>query len=143
MAGASIWKWLAPAPPMIMEPQRHRYAFINLPHAQTILNRLVRWFETQTEPCPSEETGVPERLAQIDRLLRPYVEDPAEAEAVRVADAVASEARSLVVEIERVGYRGDRLGQCIRNLFECLGLAEEGAELSLVCGERPDSPLRP
>jgi hypothetical protein len=30
----------------------------------------------------------------------------------------------------------------VRNLFECLGLPEEGAEQSLLCGERPDSPLR-
>jgi hypothetical protein len=30
----------------------------------------------------------------------------------------------------------------VRNLFECLGLAEEGAEASLKCGERPNSPLR-
>jgi hypothetical protein len=38
--------------------------------------------------------------------------------------------------------RSDRLGQHVRNLFECLGLAEEGAQLSLKCGERPDSPMR-
>ena len=38
--------------------------------------------------------------------------------------------------------RNDRLGQNVRNLFECLGLAEEGRTLSLVCGERPDSALR-
>jgi len=48
-----------------------------------------------------------------------------------------------VGEIEAAGYQGDRLGQSVRNLFECLGLAEEGAELSLRCGERPDSLLRP
>lgn len=124
-------------------PQSRRYAFINLPHAQTVLNRIVRWFDTQQGTEVFEESGVAERLAALDRLLRPYVEDPPEAEAVRVADEAAIEARSLVVEIERAGYRGDRLGQCIRNFFECLGLAEEGAALSLVCGERPDSPLRP
>lgn len=32
--------------------------------------------------------------------------------------------------------------QNVRNLFECLGLADEGATLALSCGERPDSPLR-
>lgn len=126
-----------------MFPERQRYAFINLPHAQTVLNRLVRWFEYQRQPCPYEETEVGQRLAEMDRLLRPYSEDPPEAEALRVADEVAGVARALVVETERVGYRGDRLGQCVRNLFECLGLAEEGAELSIICGERPDSPLRP
>ena len=62
---------------------------------------------------------------------------------LRVADEVAAVARRLMDEIEQVGYRGDHLGQYVRNLFECLGLAAEGAELSLRCGERPDSLLRP
>lgn len=126
-----------------MALQSRRYAFINLPHAQTVLSRIVRWLEVQREPCRYEETAAVDRLAEMDRLLRPYVEDPPEAEALRVADAVAEQARLLVMEIERVGYSGDRLGQCVRNLFECLGLAEEGASLSLRCGERPDSLLRP
>jgi hypothetical protein len=30
-----------------------------------------------------------------------------------------------------------------RNLFECLGLPEEGAELALFCGESPRSFTRP
>jgi hypothetical protein len=30
----------------------------------------------------------------------------------------------------------------VRNLFECLGLAEEGTLLSMQCGESPDSPMR-
>lgn len=120
-----------------------RYAFINLPHAQTILGRIVRWFEYQRTPCPYEETALPEILVEMDRLLRPYPEDPPAAVALEVADAVAEWARRLVAECEQIGYRGDRLGQCIRNLFECLGLGAEGAEVSLRCGERPDSPLRP
>jgi len=37
--------------------------------------------------------------------------------------------------------RSDRLGQHVRNFFECLGLHEEGADLALKCGERSDSPL--
>ena len=51
-------------------------------------------------------------------------------------------ARALVAAILATPARGDRLGQFVRNLFECLGLPEEGAALSLECGERPDSPLR-
>jgi hypothetical protein len=123
-------------------PAPNRYAFINLPHAQTILGRLVQRLASQQEP-PYEETRVPELLAELDRLLRPYVEDPPADEAVPAADAVARIARQLVGEIVAAGYQGDRLGQCVRNLFECLGLAEEGAELSLRCGERPDSLARP
>ena len=51
-------------------------------------------------------------------------------------------ARALVEAILASPTRGDRLGQNVRNLFECLGLPEEGAELALQCGESPDSPLR-
>ena len=120
-----------------------RPTFINLPHAHTIVSRLVRWFEGMADPATLESTPLPELLAELDRCLRPYAEDPPEAEAVSAAEQTARVARQLVDEIERGGYGGDRLGQCVRNLFECLGLAEEGAELSLRCGERPDSPLRP
>lgn len=123
-------------------PAFERYTFINLPHAQTIVSRIVRWMDAQKAP-PAEETALPELLAELDRLLRPYPEDPREAEAIQVADEGAAIGRRLVEEIEKVGYRGDRLGQCVRNLFECFGLPGEGAELSLRCGERLDSPLRP
>lgn len=126
-----------------MPVQPSRYAFINLPHAQTVLSRIVRWLEYQQTPCRYEETQLPDILTGIDRLLRPYPEDPPAPVAVEVADQVAEWARRLVDECERVGFQGDRLGQCVRNLFECLGLGREGAELSLRCGERPDSPLRP
>lgn len=124
-------------------PRPSRYAFINLPHAHTIVSRLVRWFSVQEGVRPFDETCLPDLLADLDRLLRPYPDDPPEAVAVRLADQVAGVARELVLEIEAAGFRGDRLGQCVRNLFECLGLGPEGAELALRCGERPDSPLRP
>jgi hypothetical protein len=124
-------------------PATPRPSFINLPHAHTVVSRLVRWFEGMAEPAALENTQVPGLLAELDRCLRPFTEDPPEAEAVAAAVKTAQVARQLVDEIERTDYRGDRLGQCVRNLFECLGLAEEGAELSLRCGERPDSPLRP
>jgi hypothetical protein len=58
------------------------------------------------------------------------------------ADEVAQRARALVAAILEGPARSDRLGQLVRNLFECLGLADEGATLALQCGERPDSPLR-
>ena len=124
-------------------PASPDYHFINLPHAHTVLSRIVRWLSQAQDPCSYEETPLPELLAELDRRLRPYPEDPPAEEAVAAAAEVAEAARRLVDEIETVGYRGDRLGQCVRNLFECLGLAAEGAELSLRCGERPDSPLRP
>ena len=118
-------------------------AFINLPHALTIVGRLVYYLEKRSEPTPIEETQVLETLAALDAILRPHSTDPPESTALKVARNAAVPARTLVDEIVRAGYRGDRLEQCVRNLFECLGLGEEGAELSLRVGERPDSPLRP
>lgn len=125
------------------QPAPYRYAFINLPHAHTIVGRLVRWFAALEDTTSYEATALPGLLAELDSVLRPYPEDPPEAVAVQVADEAAGVARRLVEEIEKADFRGDRLGQCVRNLFECLGLGREGAELSLRCGERPDSLLRP
>ncbi len=116
---------------------------MNLPHALTIVGRLAYYLRKRREPTPVEETQVGELLAALDALLRPYPTDPPAETANRVASLAAEQARRLAGECVRAGYRGDRLGQCIRNLFECLGLAEEGAALSLECGERPDSLLRP
>jgi len=123
-----------------MEPQGH---LINLPHAMTIVGRLVYYLEYRSEPVPVEQTHVREALAALDEILRPYPDDPPLAEGVKIAKAAAEPARFLVSEMAEAGYRGDRLGQCVRNLFECLGMPEEGAALSLECGERPESPLRP
>lgn len=109
----------------------------------TIVGRLVYYLEYRSEPLPVEETQVRETLAALDGILRPFPFDPPAADAVPVAESAAEQARVLVGEMVRAGYASDRLGQCIRNLFECLGLPEEGAALSLECGERPNSPLRP
>ena len=46
-------------------------------------------------------------------------------------------------DIEKNKLGGDRLGQAVRNLFECLALGEEGAAISLRAGENPRSTLRP
>lgn len=123
-----------------MEPKA---SLINLPHALTIVSRLVYYLEYRGEPIPVEETQVREVLASLDEILRPHQDDPPAKTAVPAAKSAAAQARLLVAEMVRAGYQGDRLGQCIRNLFECLGLPEEGAAASLECGERPDSPLRP
>lgn len=117
--------------------------FINLPHAATVVGRLEYYLAGRTEPVAVEETSILDVLDSLDRLFKPYPHDPPVNEGVRVATIAVEQARTLVEEIVRAGYRGDRLGQCVRNLFECLGLGEEGAEASLQCGERPDSPLRP
>jgi hypothetical protein len=127
------------------ESDSRRYAHINLPHARTIIQRIARSLEALGAFGESGNGGALALLAAYDRLeeaVRPFDEDPPMARALRAADEVAERARALVALILETPARGDRLGQNVRNLFECLGLPEEGAALSLQCGERPDSPLR-
>ena len=79
-------------------------------------------------------------------LLEPWrdLEDNGPAEAAEKArQAAAALGRVVVNDIEKTGVGYDRLGQAIRNLFECLAMGEEGAQLSLRAGENPGSLLRP
>ncbi|MBN2371706.1 MAG: hypothetical protein JXO72_14580 [Vicinamibacteria bacterium] len=130
---------------MSEEESYRRYVRINLPHARTIVQRIGRSLENLGAFREAENGGavvLSEAIASLEREVRQYDEDPAYEDALRAADAVAKHARALVTAILATDARGDRLGQCVRNLFECLGLAEEGAVLALRCGEHPDSPLR-
>ena len=122
-----------------------RYVRINLPHARTIVQRIGRSLEALGAFGESANGGALDLYSafeDLEQALRSYDEDPPAAEALAAAEAAAAKARAMVGAIVLTPCRGDRLGQHVRNLFECLGLAEEGRELSLQCGERPDSPLR-
>ena len=123
----------------------HRYVRINLPHARTVTQRIGRSLEALgafTEGGNGGAPGLRTAYSELEDAVRPFDEDPGADDAIRAADDVALRARSLVGAILDTAARSDRLGQHVRNLFECLGLAAEGAELSLRCGERPDSPMR-
>jgi len=127
------------------DEDHRRWVRINLPHARTVLGRIRRSLEAlgafggggNGHPAPLAEA-----LEAVEIALRPFDRDPSAADAIGAADAVAGAARGLVEAIVATPARGDRLGQHVRNLFECLGLPEEGRELALDCGEREDSPLR-
>ncbi len=122
-----------------------RYVSINLPHARTVVARVGRSLEA-LGGFGDGGNGGPSELGRaydaVEQSVRDWNEDPAMDEAIKVADLVAERARALVAAIGATTVRSDRLGQHVRNLFECLGLASEGAALSLQCGERSDSPLR-
>jgi hypothetical protein len=127
------------------EADYDRYVRINLPHARTIVARIGRSLEAHGTFGEAGNGGafeLYERYQALERELRDFDDDPALPAAIAAADSAAARARSLVEAILTTPTRSDRLGQNVRNLFECLGLAEEGAALSLRCGERPDSPLR-
>jgi hypothetical protein len=111
---------------------------IDLPHAGTITLRIAHRFERQGIEEPA--------VAALVELLLPYRsvgENPPKDETQQVQAQAATWGRSLVAVIEKLEIGEDRLGQCIRNLFECLDLAEEGAILSLRAGENPYSLQRP
>ncbi len=123
----------------------HRYVRINLPHARTIVQRIGRSLEALGAFGESGNGGalaLHGAFGALEQALREFEEDPPAEQALREADAAAEKGRGLVAAILATPCRSDRLGQHVRNLFECLGLAQEGAALSLQCGERPDSPMR-
>ncbi len=122
-----------------------RYVNINLPHARTVAARIGRSLEALGafgEEGNGGAFGLVRAYEELEGSLRGFDEDPPFEKALAAADAVAQQSRNLVLAILATPVRGDRLGQCVRNLFECLGLPQEGQRLSLECGERPDSPLR-
>lgn len=128
------------------DERERRYAHLNLPHARTIVDRIGRSLEAVrafTEEGNGGSSSLRDAYAELQRAVRPYDEDPPMDEALVAADGLAELGRALVGRIAATPHvRGDRLGQNVRNLFEVLGLPEEGARLSLLCGEREDSPLR-
>jgi hypothetical protein len=127
-----------------MSDPYERYVQINLPHSRTVLSRIGRMLDFLGAFGPDAPGGSALHAAfqAIERAAEPYDEDPALAPAVDAADALAERARALVSALLETPVRSDRLGQHVRNLFECLGLPEEGAALSLRCGEKPDSLMR-
>jgi len=83
---------------------------------------------------------------ELVELLDPSMdldENPPGEAGARLRDQAAMLGRRIVEQIERGGFGHDRLGQCVRNLFECLELGREGAEISLRAGENPGSLQRP
>ena len=127
------------------DPAYERYVQINLPHARTVAMRVGRNLEAISalgELKDGRADPLRTALDALERALVDFDEDPTMEAAVAAADIVAKRARAVVDAILETPARNDRLGQHVRNLFECLGLAEEGQTLSLLCGERPDSALR-
>lgn len=107
---------------------------LNLPHAGTVAVR-IRVHLRGIADVRSQS------LVDLLAPLRDLDGNPPDAD--RIVALAAGLARDIVAEVERAKSGHDRLGQAVRNLFECLGLGEEGATISLRAGENPDSLLRP
>ena len=120
-----------------------RAAWINLPHARTVAERIERQLEILRVLDGPDSKPLNAAVASLRHGLEPWLEDADPEKAAAMADPIVDIARDIVKAIvsdERA--RSDRLGQCIRNLFECLGLPNEGRRVSLACGENPDSLMR-
>jgi hypothetical protein len=119
---------------------------LNLPHAGRVARRIFRLLSDGTVARgPDSESALRITVALVG-LLDPCMdadENPPAPGAEAVRDRAAALGRDLVEHIERGGFGHDRLGQCVRNFFECLELGPEGAEISLRAGENPRSLQRP
>jgi len=117
---------------------------LDLPHAGRIADRILILVEKYTEELNIDAPDVIESAEKMWGLLFRYTtEDDNPAEALQIRDEAAMLGRQLVDELERAHVQGDRLGQLVRNYFECLEVGEEGAEISLRAGEDPRSLQRP
>ena len=122
-------------------PNRFFNLPLNLPHAATIAHRILYHVRNQ-EAGPETLRVVGDLIALLEPWRDREDNGPAEgAEQARLQAAALG--RAVVDEIEKNRSGADRLGQAVRNLFECLALGEEGAAISLRAGENPHSTLRP
>ena len=119
---------------------------LDLPHAGTIARRIQRILEARSAEEPETYASLLDTVEQLVELLwkaSSTGENPPEAEANAFRETAADLGRTLVSQIESLEVGSDRLGQFVRNLFECLALGKEGAALSLRAGEDPGSLMRP
>ena len=115
---------------------------LNLPHAGRTARRIVPQLPEKAEDSGADAYAARLLAFELVELLDPYLdsdENPPIELGTKVRDRAASLGRRLVDHIERGKLGHDRLGQCVRNLFECLELGREGAEISLRAGENPHS----
>src|SRR5688572_10824641 len=100
---------------------------LDLPHAGRVAGRILELLERHCEEHGIDAPDVFDAAERLDSMLFKYVEEdenPEEPEAKAAQEKAAALGRQLVTALEAAGIRGDRLGQYVRNLFECLELGE-------------------
>jgi phosphoribosylaminoimidazole-succinocarboxamide synthase len=129
-----------------MVPMAHFDIPLDIPHAGRLADRILNLLEKHTQELAVDAPEVLETAEEMSNLLFRYSandENPIGAQAEAVRQQAADLGRQLVDQLEAARIAGDRLGQFIRNYFECLELGEEGARVSLRAGENPKSLQRP
>ena len=110
---------------------------LDLPHASTVAGRL-------RESLGAEGGRAYRVSGEIFAILvEARFEEPTGEKAFAMRASALEAARRLVELIELKGVGDDRLGQRVRNLFETLDAASEGATAGLRAGENPSSAMRP
>lgn len=122
---------------------------VDLPHAGRVAERLRTVLRNRADVSPlgagyDTVRQIATELCELLRVVRLENEAPAtDAESNCLCQSAAILGRRLADTIQTHGIGDDRIGQCVRNLFECLGMGYEGAVLSLCAGENPTSLQRP
>jgi hypothetical protein len=119
---------------------------LNLSHAGRIARRIMLLLPARGAPGGADAAAARQTAAELLELLDPCLDlddNPPGDLGTQLRDLAALLGRRLVDQIEGGGLGHDRLGQCVRNLFECLELGREGADISLRAGENPRSLQRP
>jgi hypothetical protein len=117
---------------------------LDIPHAGRIADRILILLEKHTEELGIDAPAVIECAEELWTLLFRFTsEEDNPAGALEIRDQAAILGRQLVDHLQTANIAGDRIGQLVRNLFECLELGAEGAEISLLAGEDPRSLQRP
>jgi hypothetical protein len=119
---------------------------LDLPHAGRLAQRIVTMIERHVEEYGLEAGDLLDAAEGLSNFLFRFTTDPDDDNppgANEIRNEAAELARTLVDEMERAGVTSDRMGQYVRNLFECLELGKEGSEISLRAGENASSLQRP
>ncbi|MFM9872358.1 MAG: hypothetical protein ACKVQS_02695 [Fimbriimonadaceae bacterium] len=117
---------------------------VNLTHAAEIARRLCGRI-AQAVPQDKDSEAL-EQANLIFAELFPYIYDnqfPNPAEQMVVVAHSLDLVDLLVKLIQIENCRNDRIGQSVRNLYECLGQGKLGATMGLLAGENPKSIQRP
>jgi hypothetical protein len=120
---------------------------LNLPHAARVARRIVLLLPPEGRRAPGASATPLATALKLEALLAPcadHDDNPAPIVAKRIREEAAALGRQIADQIKATPAAGhDRLGQSVRNLFECLELGREGSALGLVAGENPNSLQRP
>ena len=119
---------------------------LDIPHAGRLSDRLLTLIERYVTEMGIDAPELLDTAEQLSNLLFRYAaqdDNPAPAESMPLRDEAAAIGRTLVDQMVAAKVTSDRLGQLVRNFFECLELGEEGAAISLRAGENPNSLQRP